>query len=603
MVSFGTQATKASRESLIANAGNKMANLQHEIATTEPDVPFRATENHVHYTWAKTFQSRPELYIRPQSLEEVQKVVTLARRCRRRIVVVGCGHSPSDITCSSSWMVNLDDYSKVLNVDKAKKTLKVQGGIRLHQLNTEANRHGLTMPNLGSIDEQSIAGAIATATHGSSLRHGLLSDSVRSLRIVLASGEAVRCSQNQNQYLFRAALVSLGALGIIVEVEFEMVDACHIEWEQTLLPLSEILETWNSTLWTQKEFTRVWWMPYMKRAIKWSAEKTSKPLKSPAESWYGGSVGFHVYHNLLWLSNYIPWILPSVEWFVFGMQYGFSTGTKTTAIEELRTGLLMNCLYSQFVNEWALPLSKGPEAITRLSAWLNGESGGGGIPFSSKGLWVHCPIEVRVSDTTNRVGPRPLLDNTDENGPTLYLNATLYRAYLRDPPCHKRYYEAFEWLMQDLGGKPHYAKNFVTTSIGDFLGDRLTQWLQFRNRVDPEGMFLGEWHRRSLSLETEARFSLEEKEMSRTKAPNGGQIWVGEVQSSPAVVSDAFSEQKPGSPSASSSSSFDMMAASETERSSFLNGSEYVYDVDDDDETDKEDGRYNAHPRTRITGM
>lgn len=578
-----------------------MEKLQQEIATTEPDVPFRATDNHVHYTWAKTFQSRPELYIKPQSLEEVQKVVTLARRCRRRIVVVGCGHSPSDITCSSSWMVNLDDCSKVLNVDKTKKTLVVEGGIRLRQLNAEANRHGLTMPNLGSIDEQSIVGAIATATHGSSLRHGLLSDSVRSLRIVLANGEAVRCSKDQNQELFRAALVSLGALGIIVEVEFEMVDACHIEWEQSLLPLSEILETWDNLLWTQKEFTRVWWMPYMRRAIKWSAEKTNKPLKPPVESWYGGSVGFHTYHNLLWLSNYIPWILPSVEWFVFGMQYGFSTGNTTTAVEELRTGLLMNCLYSQFVNEWALPLSKGPEAITRLSAWLNGEAGGGNIPFSSKGLWVHCPIEVRVSDTSKRDSPRPLLDNTDENGPTLYLNATLYRAYLRDPPCHKRYYEAFEWLMRDLGGKPHYAKNFVAESIGDFLGDNLTQWLQIRNKADPEGMFLGEWHRRSLGLQ-EARLSLEEREISRTKAPNGGQIWVGEVQSSPA----AFVEHKTSSPGASSSaSSFDMMHASEVDRSSFLNGSEYVYHDDEDDdgeETDKDDRRYHAHPRSRLFG-
>lgn len=579
-----------------------MDKLQHEISTTEPDVPFRATDKHVHYTWAKTFQSRPELYIEPQSLEEVQKVVTLARKCRKRVVVVGCGHSPSDITCSSSWMVNLDNYSKVLNVDKAKKTLAVEGGIRLRQLNTEANRHGLTMPNLGSIDEQSIVGAIATATHGSSLRHGLLSDSVRSLRIVLASGEAVRCSADENQDLFRAALVSLGALGIIVEVEFEMVDACHIEWEQSLLPLSEILQTWDNTLWTQKEFTRVWWMPYMKRAIKWSAEKSTKPLKAPVESWYGGSVGFHTYHNLLWLSNYIPWILPGIEWFVFGMQYGFSPGTTTTAVEELRTGLLMNCLYSQFVNEWALPLSKGPEAITRLSAWLNGETGGGGIPFSSKGLYVHCPIEVRVSDTTNRVGPRPLLDNTNENGPTLYLNATLYRAYLRDPPCHARYYEAFEWLMRDLGGKPHYAKNFVATSIGDFLGDNLKQWLQVRNKADPEGMFLGEWHRRSLGIE-EGRFSLEEKEISRTKAANGGQVWVGEVQSSPAAVAEAFTEHKAQSPSVSSSaSSFDMMNASEAERSSFLNGSEYVYDEDDGGDTDKEDRRYHANPKTRVTG-
>lgn len=592
-----------------------MEKIQWEVQHTAPNVPFRATDRHVHHTWAKTFQSRPELYIRPRSLAEIQKVVNLARICRRRIVVVGCGHSPSDLTCTSSWMVNLDEYNHVLHVDRAKKTLLVEGGIRLRNLNEEANRHGLTMPNLGSINEQSIVGAIATATHGSSLRHGLLSDSVRSLRVVLADGQAVRCSKDENQELFRAALVSLGALGIIVEVEFAMTDACNIEWKQTLLPLDEILYTWDNTLWTEKEFTRVWWMPYMKRAIKWSAEKTSKPERAAVESWYGGSVGFHTYHNLLWLSNYVPCILPWVEWFVFGMQYGFQTGSSTTAVEPLQTGLLMNCLYSQFVNEWALPLRDGPEAISRLSAWLNGESKSKHeIPFSCKGLYVHCPIEVRVSDTTrdpNRV--RPFLDNTSEDGPTLYLNATLYRAYLQDPPCRDRYYEAFEWLMRDMGGKPHYAKNFTYTAaheIQDMLGDGLKQWTKVRDESDPEGMFIGEWHRRNLGL-SQQRYALEEREVARTKAGNGGQVWVGEMSQHPETVMSSAAaafvpEPRQGrstSPSASSTaSSFDMMHSVTADRvSSSWQSSEFDKGEED---TDKDDGpRYHGHPHRGITGV
>ncbi|KAF2216383.1 hypothetical protein CERZMDRAFT_33989 [Cercospora zeae-maydis SCOH1-5] len=587
-----------------------MEKIQFEAQHTDPDVPFRATNRHVHHTWAKTFQSRPELYIRPRSLAEVQKVVNLARKCRRRIVVVGCGHSPSDLTCTSSWMVNLDEYQRVLKVDKTNKTLLVEGGIRLRKLNEEANKHGFTMPNLGSIDEQSIVGAIATATHGSSLWHGLLSDSVRSLRIVLASGQVVRCSKDENSDLFRAALVSLGALGIIVEVEFQMTDACNIEWTQTLRPLSEILNTWDNTLWTQKEFTRVWWMPYMKRAIVWSAEKTDKPLRAATENWYGGSVGFHTYHNLLWLSNYAPFILPWVEWFVFGMQYGFQTGTTTSAVEPLQTGLLMNCLYSQFVNEWALPLRDGPEAISRLSAWLNGEpKRNHEIPFSSKGLYVHCPIEVRVSDTTkddDRV--RPYLDNTAEDGPTLYLNATLYRAYLRDPPCRDRYYEAFEWLMRDMGGKPHYAKNFTFTSADEIslmLGDGLKQWTRVRNEADPDGMFVGEWHRRNLDL-GQQRFPFEEREIARTKARDGGQLWVGEVSQEAVLPAGTFNESLPQaregrstSPSASSTaSSFDMMHSMTGDKSSFLQGS----DFSDAELTDKDDARYHGNPKKGMTG-
>ncbi|EOD50452.1 putative d-arabinono- -lactone oxidase protein [Neofusicoccum parvum UCRNP2] len=539
------------------------ARVDDELSKLDPAVPFRASKTHTHHTWARTFHSYPELYIRPESLPEIQKAVVLARRCRRRIVLVGCGHSPSDLTCTSAWMMNLDKYNRVLRVDSEKGSMLVQGGIRLYQLNEAAKEYGLTMPNLGSINQQSIVGAMSTGTHGSSTRHGLLSGAVRSLRLVLANGSTVLCSPEQNVDLFRAALVSLGALGIIVEVEYQMVQHTNIEWQQTLKPLSYVLAKWEKGLWEEKEFTRVWWLPYMKRAIIWSAEKTEKPLRPPTNSWYGGSVGFHTYHILLWLSNYIPPILPAIEWFVFGMQYGFSDNTTTSAIEPMRTGLLMNCLYSQFVNEWALPLHKGPEAITRLSAWINGDEETAKIPFSSRGVWVHCPIEIRVADTSRSSQPRPFLDPSSPNGPTLYLNATLYRPYHKDPPCHERYYEAFEWLMKDMGGRPHWAKNFRTIDhavLSEMYGAELDQWLTVRNDVDPDGMFTGAWHRRVLlpPVQQLPRMALEEKEIARRSRRSGGVDWIGEqaVWRTPR--------------SSSSQESFDVLHGAEAEASQLL---------------------------------
>ncbi|KAK3065493.1 hypothetical protein LTS18_006204 [Coniosporium uncinatum] len=509
-------------------------------------VPFRATTTHHHHTWAQTFHSFPELYIRPQTLEEIQKAVNLARKCRRRLVVVGCAHSPSELTMTSAWMMNLDGFNQVMKVDKESRIMTVQGGIRLNDLNMAAKEHGLTMPNLGSIDQQSIVGAMATATHGSSLTHGLISASVRSLRIVLANGRVVRCSPEQSPDLFRAALVSLGALGVIVEVEFQMGTATNIEWTQTLKPLSYILNEWGQDLWTQEEFTRVWWLPYTDRAIVWRAHKTEKPQRPPATNWYGHAVGFHTYRLLLWISHYIPPLLPAVEWFVFGMQYGFALDAATSAIEEQRTGLLMNCLYSQFVNEWALPLRRGPEAIRRMSAWIHGDQRASGLPFSPKGVYVHCPIEVRVSDTTPQKhhdsdsgDARPFLDSSEDDGPTLYLNATLYRPFGLDPPCMKRYYEAFEYLMKELGGRPHWAKNFQTVSHADLqnmYGENLTRWLRVRESVDPDGMFLGDWHRRLLMPEGgpdggasgEALALEERRQMTKHNAQRGGEIWYGE---------------------------------------------------------------------------
>lgn len=557
-----------------------------ELEKLDPDVPFRASQAHVHRTWARTFHSRPELYIRPQTLPEIQKIVTLARRMRRRVVTVGCGHSPSDLTCTSAWMVNLDEYNEVLKVDAERKAMTVQAGIRMHDLNLKAKEHGLTMPSLGSIDDQSLAGAIGTATHGSSMEHGLLSDAVLSLRIVLANGQAVRCSHSQSPDLFRAALVSLGALGIIVEIEFQMAEHANIEWVQTIVPIEDVLSQWEKDLWTSHEFVRVWWLPYMRRAIIWRAAKSTKPERQLASNWYGGSVGYHTYHILLWISQYVPRFLPWVEWFVFGMQYGFKDGSTMSAVEEQRTGLLMNCLYSQFVNEWSIPLSDGPEALTRLTKWIHGDEQGSGIPFNPKGVFVHSPIEVRIANTTKN-SMRPYLDTSRRDTASLYLNATLYRPYGQDPPCRERYYEAFEHLMKEYDGYPHWAKNFQSVDhsyLSSVYKTDLDDYLRVRNEVDPDGMFIGAWHRRTI-LPPRSEFPalpLEEKEIVRRERRTGGTDWIGEQARWWDGGMDALT--KTNGNRSESEESFDLMAGAEAEASVLL---ESLRDELPDEEVEK----------------
>lgn len=564
---FRRQPSNANQAGARSQINNMDSLVQRELRRVEPTVPFRASKYHRHHTWARTFHSRPELYIQPESVEEIHKIVTLARKCRRRLVTVGCGHSPSDLTCTSSWMVNLDKYNGIVSINPQSRVVVMQSGIRLHELGRELKKYSLAMPNLGSINHQSIAGAIGTGTHGSSTRHGLLSQSVLGLKIMLSNGRIVSCSAEQNQDLFRAALVSLGALGIITEVTFQAVPAFKIEWKQDLVPMDSIIADWEQGLWTTSEFTRVWWMPYMKSAVRWRADKTDKPLRSPKSSWMTGRLGYHVYHILLYMAQYVPRLLPMIEKFVITVQYGNADGkdnTGSTGVSDGHTGLLMNCLYSQFVNEWAIPLEKGPEALKRLGAWLNGDRVASQIPFDPSGLYVHAPIEVRVSDTSTTT-PRPYLDNTVPDGPTLYLNATLYRPYNLDPPCHERYYQAFEWLMKQLGGRPHWAKNFrdVTSQDTHKMYPEMSEWLRVRDEVDPEGMFLGDWHRRYLLPDPESKplLPLEEREVKRTAARAGGVDWVGEIPSK------ALSPQN-------SEESFDLMHGVEAEKSVLLDFSE-----------------------------
>jgi D-arabinono-1,4-lactone oxidase len=352
---------------------------------------------------------------------------------------------------------------------------------------------------------------------------------------MLANGKMETCSPTQNAELFRAALISLGALGIIVEITFQAVPAFTLAWKQVVDTDLSMFNSWNKDLWTQTEFVRVWWFPYTRRSVVWTAEKTKLAPRPPPKSYYDAWLGFHIYHNLLYAAQYVPRMLPWIEWFVFGMQYGFPNGSTTSAIQPSRQALLMNCLYSQFVNEWAIPLHKGPEALRRLSSWLNHLTPKDpdyvphGIPYSADGLWVHAPVEVRVTETSNSTTPRPHLDPTCSEEATLYLNATLYRPYDMDPPCRARYYQGFEYLMRELGGRPHWAKNFDANGkdIEEMYGNKLLEWRKIRNDADPEGMFVGEWHRRYI-LGEGRKLALEEVEVGRKKIRGGGVLVMGE---------------------------------------------------------------------------
>ena len=109
-------------------------------------------------------------------------MINLARQHGKTIRVVGAAHSPSDIHCSSEWMMSVDLLDKVLSHDLDRRTITVQAGMRLYKYINEVEKRGWSMDNLGSISDQTLAGAIATCTHGSSMEYGAISTQVRALK-------------------------------------------------------------------------------------------------------------------------------------------------------------------------------------------------------------------------------------------------------------------------------------------------------------------------------------------------------------------------------------------------------------------------------------
>lgn len=103
----------------------------------------------------------------------------LAKKLNKPLKAFGSGHSPSDLACSPGFMINIDKMNNLLNVDTKNYTATVEAGMSLHKLHVVLRENGLALSNLGSISDQSIAGVMATATHGTGAHFGCLSTMVK----------------------------------------------------------------------------------------------------------------------------------------------------------------------------------------------------------------------------------------------------------------------------------------------------------------------------------------------------------------------------------------------------------------------------------------
>ena len=102
----------------------------------------------------------------------------------------------------------------------------VEGGMRLHEVNAYLARHGLALTSLGSIDQQAVAGIIATGTHGSGARFRCISAQVARLELVDGRGQVVTLARGDADVA--GAVVGLGALGVTTAVTFDVVPAFQL---------------------------------------------------------------------------------------------------------------------------------------------------------------------------------------------------------------------------------------------------------------------------------------------------------------------------------------------------------------------------------------
>jgi xylitol oxidase len=167
--------------------------------------------------WAGNIQFQDRKTIAPKNISEIQDIV----RTNPKVKVRGTAHCFNTIADTKHLALLLDQMPKEIIIDQENKSVTVSAGLKYGEVAEELHKNGWALHNLASLPHISIAGAIATGTHGSGSNNGNLATAVKSFDVVLADG-SLRNINSSDGDLFYGGVIGLGLIGVVVRVELEI---------------------------------------------------------------------------------------------------------------------------------------------------------------------------------------------------------------------------------------------------------------------------------------------------------------------------------------------------------------------------------------------
>ncbi|HEX3387063.1 MAG TPA: FAD-binding protein, partial [Mucilaginibacter sp.] len=187
--------------------------------------------------WAGNLTYSTDKVQYPKSVEEVQAIVKKLPKLK----ALGTRHCFNTIADSKDDLLCTKAINKVISLDTKAHTVTVEGGIKYGELAPYLHKKGYALHNLASLPHISVAGSCTTATHGSGVKNGNLASAVTALEIVIADGSVVHLSKASDPEKLNAAVVGLGALGVITKLTLQVEPTYMMSQRVFLnLPMTEL---------------------------------------------------------------------------------------------------------------------------------------------------------------------------------------------------------------------------------------------------------------------------------------------------------------------------------------------------------------------------
>jgi alditol oxidase len=201
----------------------------------------------------------------PRSVDEIRQLVTRFDKVK----ALGSRHCFNAIADSTQHLVSMKEMDNVVSLDKAASTVTIEGGMNYGQLCPYLHERGYALHNLASLPHISVAGACATATHGSGVKNGNLATVVRAMEFITAQGDVVTLSEADGEK-FYGAVVGLGAIGFITRLTLALQPAFDMrQYVFEELPLKQLQDNFDKivsagysvslfTDWQKESVNEVW---------------------------------------------------------------------------------------------------------------------------------------------------------------------------------------------------------------------------------------------------------------------------------------------------------------------------------------------------------
>ncbi len=411
--------------------------------------------------WSGSQSCLPQRRVAPDTIAALQQLVADARGTLRP---VGSGHSFSALVPTDDTLISLARLPQFVNCH-ADGSATISAGSRLGDLGAPLAEQGQALINMPDIDEQSLAGALATATHGTGATIGCLSSFIQRLTLVKADGELLQCSATEQPDIFNAARVHLGALGLVTDIRLQNTQPYHLKRTTEWRPIEDILATIDG-LADRHRNVEFYYIPFSGMGFTDVQDITDAPTSSTDKlDQNDGAATLKQIRDWLSATPRIRELVLSSYMKSLDKEVSVAPSWQNYATER-------NVRFNEM--EYHLPRATGLNAVAEIRAVLERH-------FPE----VFFPIEVRfVKGDDIWLSPFHQQDS---------ISIAVHRFFSED---YRPYFNAVEPILIKHGGRPHWGK--LNNLDRHQLRQRYPHWQDFcdvRAALDPTGKFLNPYLR------------------------------------------------------------------------------------------------------------